>query len=173
MINERVTLLPEQVQKYSEELEKLRQQLSFLTIQHKESKPLERFSGSYTADFSSDYSDTSLLMELSRISKRINEIEVLLASYDLVTDVNSDVIKVGTTFSFRLNNSKEMTLTLVEKFGDPVSGLISLDSPIGASVYGKTIGDNFTYKLFNGREASGTITNIFENTVEQAKEFKK
>lgn len=176
MNNKRVMLLPEQVEEHKKELEELRQRLISLTSQQSEigSRNAGVFSGSYTnPDSIGDSIDSSLLMELSRISKRISEIEGILSSFAMVTQVNNDVIEIGTTFSFRINDSNEMTLTLVEKFGDPSVGLISLDSPIGAAVYGKTIGECFTYKLFNGKDSYGVITNIVEKVLEPAQELKK
>ncbi|MEI3529998.1 MAG: GreA/GreB family elongation factor [Bacilli bacterium] len=176
MINKPVMLLPKQVEEHKKELEELRQRLTSLTSQQSEigSRNAGVFSGTYTnPDSISDSIDSSLLMELSRISKRISEIEGILSSFAMVTQVNNDVIGIGTTFSFRINNSNEMTLTLVEKFGDPNMGLISLESPIGAAVYGKTVGESFTYKLFNGKDSFGVITNIVEKVVEPVQELKK
>lgn len=174
MNNKKVMLLPEQVEEHKQELNDLKQKLVSLTTQKREMLPSSIFSGSsMNPDYSSDSIDSSLLMELSRINNRIHELENILSSYDIVTEINNDTITVGTTFSFKINDLKEMTLTLVEKFGDHNNGLISLDSPIGSAVYGKTIGDSFTYKLFNGNESSGVITNIIEKNIEQPKELKK
>lgn len=174
MNNKRVMLLPEQVEEHKQELNDLKQKLVSLTKQQGEMLPTGDLSGSYrSTNYEGDSIDSSLLMELSRISKRIYEIEGILASSDTITEVNSETIGIGTTFSFKINDLSEMTLTLVEKFGDPSVGLISLDSPIGSAVYGKTTGDSFTYKLFNGNESSGVITNIIEKDIEQVKELKK
>lgn len=172
MINKKVTLLPKQIKEYQEELEFLRQKFNDLKGESKEINLHKLFNGDYRAS-SNDSIDSSLLMELSRISNRIHEIKEILELSDVVTEINDSVINIGTTFSFKTDIFDNMTLTLVEKFGDPSNGLISLDSPIGAAVYGKTVGDNFTYKLFNGKQCSGTIINILQNVEEKPKELQK
>lgn len=172
MINKKVTLLPKQVQAYQEELETLRQRFNTLKEENQQINLHKIFNGNYKAS-SNDSIDSSLLMELSRIGNRIREIETILEIANVVTDIKDDVIGIGTTFSFKTNSIDDMTLTLVEKFGDPLKGLISLDSPIGAAVYGKTVGDDFTYKLVNGKNCSGVITNILQNVDEKPKELKK
>ena len=51
-------------------------------------------------------------------------------------------------------------MTLVEVNGNPMEGLISVDSPLGQAVYKKTVGEDFTYLTPNGKSVNGSITRI-------------
>lgn len=162
-MGKKITLLPQQYEAYQEELAELNNQMERLTKEKKNISFYKLCNGE-CGTFSNDSVDSSLLIELSLKANRIKEIKAILANAE-VLDVNAnkgDVITIGTTFSFKTDRIQNMMLTLVEVDGNPAQGLIAVDSPIGAAVLDKTVGDEFSYRLPNGNSVNGSIIAIHD-----------
>lgn len=160
-MSKKVTLLPQQVEAYEKELAELNKQMEGLTTEKKSISFYKACNGE-CGTFSNDSLDSSLLIELSIKANRIKEIKTILANAEIL-DVNAnkgDTIAIGTTFSFKTDRIQNMMLTLVEVNGNPAEGLIAIDSPIGAAVLDKTVGDEFSYTLPNGNIVNGSIIAI-------------
>ena len=169
-MTKKIMLLPQQYEAYQVELTELTERLQELTAEKKSISFYKACNGE-CGTFSNDSLDSSLLIELSLKADRIKEIKNILANAEIL-DVNtrsSDKIEIGTTFSFDTDRFKNKTLTLVEVNGSPADGLISVDSPIGAAVLDKTVGDAFSYSVPNGNIINGLITAIHNLEKEEPK----
>lgn len=171
-MSKKVTLLPEQLETYKQELEKLYKQIHDL----KDDKKSIKFIGTCGNDDSmASFTDSSLLMELSRIATRINELEELLGTSKILNNeyTMTDVITIGTTFTIDTDLAKDITFTLVEVGGNPIKGLVSIESPIGAAVVNKAEGESFSYVMPNKKTVNGVIKSILnkENSIDNEKKL--
>ncbi len=96
------------------------------------------------------------------VEDRINQIESVLANAEIVKMHHASTAEVGTTISLiKKGSSKEETYMLVgSEEIDFNQNKISLKSPIGVAISGKTKGDEIKVKLPNGTEEIYTIKNI-------------
>ncbi|MDX1904702.1 MAG: transcription elongation factor GreA [Thermonemataceae bacterium] len=90
--------------------------------------------------------DAQGLLEL-----KISKLEELLSNARLIDETNIDVSKVAILSKVKIKNIKakaEMTYTLVtQEEADLKAGKISIDSPIGKGLLGKSVGDRCTIKV--------------------------
>lgn len=87
----------------------------------------------------------------ARESQSLNETEILklkafLENYILVEDENGlsdDIITMNSDIKIKYDGDDEVEeITIVSKVeSDPIGGLLSVESPIGEALMGKTIGD--------------------------------
>lgn len=107
--------------------------------------------------------------EVGNINKRINEIDFLLSSdllsSEIETNINNNIINIGSEFEVELNFDGEVdtvTATLIsKKVGTESSGeFISCESPLGKAIYKKCLNDVFSYELSNGFKVIGRVTSI-------------
>ena len=162
-MGKKVTLLPQQIEAYEQELAELNEQMKGLTTEKRGISFYKACNGE-CGTFSNDSLDSSLLMELSFKANRIREIKTILANAEIldVTANKGDKITIGTTFSFKTDRIQSMMLTLVEVNGNPSEGLVSVDSPFGAAVLNKTVGDDFSYCAPKGNIINGSIIAIHD-----------
>lgn len=160
-MGKKISLLPQQYEAYQEELAELNKQMEGLTTEKKSISFYKACNGE-CGTFSNDSLDSSLLIELSIKANRIKEIKTILANCEIldVTVNKGDTIAIGTTFSFKTDRIQNMMLTLVEVNGNPAEGLLSVDSPLGAAVLDKTVGEGFSYSAPNGNVINGEIIAI-------------
>ncbi|MDR9387767.1 MAG: transcription elongation factor GreA [Balneolaceae bacterium] len=85
------------------------------------------------------------------LEKRIAELENTLATSSIIDEKNIDTSKAYLLSNVEIKNhnvGKTMTYTLVSKDeADFSSGKISVDSPIGAAILGKEVGDVLEVKV--------------------------
>lgn len=85
------------------------------------------------------------------LEKRIAELENTLATSSIIDEKNIDTSKAYLLSTVEIKNhnvGKTMTYTLVSKDeADFSSGKISVDSPIGAAILGKEVGDILEVKV--------------------------
>lgn len=147
-------LLPEQVTKLKESLERL-----IVTYNNlKESKKNDVKNSNYTIDGFTDLPDHELAYEINDVANRIRDLERLLETCIVIEEVASDTIQIGSEFTATTNffgEDETETYVLAENC-EKVDGknIISLASPFGDSVLGKKENENFSYKVkenvFNG-----------------------
>ncbi|HAC56657.1 TPA: transcription elongation factor GreA [Candidatus Saccharibacteria bacterium] len=78
--------------------------------------------------------------EQAMLESRIAELEDILKNADIIKPTKSSTIKVGSTV--HLENGKKVTYKVVGPVeADPLEGKISNESPIGAALMGKKVGD--------------------------------
>lgn len=81
--------------------------------------------------------------ELGQIDSRIKELRYLLRVGKVVESQDRSKVTFGNTVTLQ-NGQSQLSFTLVEKLeANPAEGKISTDSPIGAALIGKKIGDLF------------------------------
>lgn len=86
---------------------------------------------------------------------RIDELEYLISIAQIVESQSKTVIGVGSTAEIeRLDNKLKQTVTLVGKQvsqeADPLSGKISVDSPLGKALNGQSVGAEVKVELPRG-----------------------
>lgn len=169
-MSKKVTLLPQQVEAYEKELAEIEEQMNMLT-KEKTNMSFYKVVNGECGTFSNDSLDSSLLMELSVKANRRKEIKTILANAEVldIAENESDVIAIGTTFSFKTDRIQNMTFTLVEVNGNPADGYIAVDSPIGAAVLDKKVGDDFSYVVPSGNVVNGSIIAIHNLEKDAAK----
>lgn len=88
--------------------------------------------------------------EQAQVESRIAEIEDILKNADIIKVGKSNgTIRVGSTVE--LKNSKTVTYRIVGPVeADPLEGKISNESPIGAALMGKKVGDSVTIETPKG-----------------------
>lgn len=160
-MSKQITLLPEQLMEYKNELKDLKKRHENLTNEKKNLSFTNACSGSNN-NTTSESLDSNLLLELSKISAEISKLEKLLNNCVVlnVEEADLDFINIGTTFSCDTDVRKDLTMTLVEVDGNPMQGLISVDSPLGQAVFMKRVGEEFSYETPNGKSVNGSITKI-------------
>lgn len=96
------------------------------------------------------------------VEDRINQIESVLANAEIIKMHHASTAEVGTTISLlKKGSTKPETYMLVgSEEIDFNTNKISLKSPIGISISGKSKGDEIKVKLPNGSEVFYTIKNI-------------
>jgi transcription elongation factor GreA len=81
--------------------------------------------------------------EQAMLESRIAELEDILKNADIIKPTKSSTIRVGSTV--HLENGKKVTYQVVGPVeADPLEGKISNESPIGAALMGKKVGDKVT-----------------------------
>lgn len=81
--------------------------------------------------------------EQGMLETRISELEDILQNADIIKPSKSSTIGVGSTV--HLENGKKVTYQVVGPVeADPLAGKISNESPIGAALMGKKVGDQVT-----------------------------
>lgn len=90
--------------------------------------------------------------EQARIEGRIRELTELLnraGTLELVTDAHS--VRIGSTVEVKSSSGTERTFTIVSTHeADPKRGYISTESPVGAALVGRKVGDNVDVTTPNG-----------------------
>lgn len=144
-----------QVSYYTAEgLKKLKDELNYL-------KDVERPKASQAIAEARDKGDLSENAEYDAakeaqglLEMKIAKMEALLASARVIDESQLDVSKVLVLSTVRLKNlnlGKEMTYTLVaESEADLKSGKISVSSPIGKGLLGKSVGEVAEIQVPNG-----------------------
>jgi transcription elongation factor GreA len=88
--------------------------------------------------------------EQSLLETRIAELEDILKNADIIKRSKSTTIRVGSTVA--LENGKKVTYQVVGPVeADPLEGKISNESPIGAALMGKKVGDKVTITTPKGQ----------------------
>lgn len=88
--------------------------------------------------------------EQSLLETRIAELEDILKNADIIKPGKSSTVRVGSTVS--LENGKKVTYQVVGPVeADPLEGKISNESPIGAALMGKKVGDKVTITTPKGQ----------------------
>ncbi len=88
--------------------------------------------------------------EQASLETRIAELEDILKNADIIKPTKSSTIKVGSTV--HLANDKKVVYQVVGPVeADPLEGKISNESPIGAALIGKKVGDKVTITTPKGQ----------------------
>lgn len=157
-----ILLTPEGLQKLEGELNHLK------TVRRKE--VAERIKAA--RDFgdlseNSEYDDAK--NEQAFIEKRIAQIEQMLRNARIVTDddVEPDLIHIGSVVRVRdLEDGDEYTYYVVgSNEGDPSSGKISYESPVGKALLGRRAGEQVEVKTPGGHKRVLEILEVSKRSV--------
>jgi transcription elongation factor GreA len=111
-----------------------------------------------------DISDNSeyeeLKEELIIADRRIQELEYLLATAELIEPKNDGKVELGSIVTLVDSDGEEATWTLVDPAeADTRTGSISTDSPVGHALMGKKKGESAAV-VTPGGEIVYTVTNV-------------
>jgi len=90
--------------------------------------------------------------EQAQVESRIAELEEILKNADIIKPTkNNGIVQVGSTVDLSVAG-KNATYTVVGPVeADPLEGKISNESPIGAALMGKKVGDKITIETPKGK----------------------
>ena len=111
-----------------------------------------------------DISDNSeyeeLKEELIMADRRIQELEYLLATAEVIEPRKDGTVSLGSVVTIVDSDGEEATWTLVDPAeADSRTGSISTDSPVGSALMGKANGDSARVETPGG-EIVYTVTNV-------------
>lgn len=97
--------------------------------------------------------------EQAQLESRVSELEEILQNADIIKPARSNgIVQVGSVVE--LKNGAAVTYQIVGPVeADPLEGKISNESPIGAALMGKKVGDNVTIETPKGT-VSYTVVSI-------------
>ena len=108
--------------------------------------------------------DRELIDDIATLNVRISKIYALLSNAIVKKYIDGNQIGIGTEFDMLLTNprgrTKEETRILIAQKVtlEDMSKYLTLETEIGKAVYGRQAGEDFSYKLPNGKTMFGTIT---------------
>ena len=100
--------------------------------------------------------------EQAMIEDRIQKLEDMLKSAEIVSMHHTEAIGIGSTVMVEKNGGGDKIKYKVvgSEEADLSQGRLSIRSPLGEAMVGKTRGDSFTLKTPNGRETKYKIVEI-------------
>ena len=153
-------LIPEQLTKIEEKIVELNK-----SLQTYESYITERNSESIQDQLGYRVGDTITEFGLQSERKQLDDLKKIIEKAEIVDTLSTDSIGIGTYFKVSFFDDEPDEFTLVEDLvGLNSSNFISSNSPFGKSIYGKKVGEKFSYTVKtstnNSQEISGRITSI-------------
>ena len=89
--------------------------------------------------------------EQGLIETRVTEIEDILLNAEIIKSGNKSKVALGNQVELK-NGKKQFTYTIVGPVeADPLEGRISNESPIGAAIFGKKVGDKAVVSTVKGK----------------------
>ncbi len=128
-----------------EGLEKLKKELEYLKFTEMPEITKRIAEAREKGDLSENAEYHAAKEEQVRVNNKINELQMTLANARILDDKNLDTSKVLIFSTVKVKNldlDKEKTYTLVSaKEADFKQGKISVESPVGKGLLGKSVGD--------------------------------
>ena len=112
-----------------------------------------------------DFSENSELDDASeehaRNESRINELEQIIATAEIVTAGDATTVSLGTTVEVEDERGQHMVFHMVgSSESNSIEHKISSDSPVGSALSGHEVGDCVSYTIPSGKVRKLTITSI-------------
>ena len=145
MVDQKQYLTKEKFDELTKELEQLK------TVQRKEvAENLEYAKALGDLSENAEYHEAR--EKQAEIEDRIQKIELILQTAEIMTLHHTEKVSVGSTVSIeKEGESKKKTYKIVgSEEADVASGRISLQSPMGEAMLGKKKGDSFSFKTPKG-----------------------
>lgn len=107
-----------------------------------------------------------IIQRIADISKKMQEINLLLETSEIVGNPNTDQVQIGSKFTVGIYFGEEdidiIESTLIEKkvSAEKTPDFITAESDLGVAISGKKMGEMFYYPLKNGNMAQGTVMDI-------------
>ena len=148
----------------ADEIKKMEEELEYLKAE-KRPEVAERIKVARSfGDLSENAEYDEARKEQSFMEGRILELESLLRVAQVIReeDIRDDMITVGSLVRVRnVTKDVEKEYALVGTSGtDPLTGKISNESPIGAALFGKKVGDTVTVNMPNNKSNVLTVLSI-------------
>jgi len=96
---------------------------------------------------------------LRGINQRILDITDLLKRAEIISPSHSGLVQIGNFVTLELNGREKIYQILGSEETNPTAGIISHNSPLGAALIGRTVGDTFEINLA-GKIITYKITKI-------------
>lgn len=111
-------------------------------------------------DLSENFDYKAALEDRDLVESRIIEIEKLIANVEIINDKDksakkSTVVDYGSVVRIQVEDGKEYKVTIVwsgEVSADKNNIHISLDSPLGSAIRGKSAGETWSMRMASGRQ---------------------
>lgn len=146
MSNKKVYLTENGLQEIKDELEYLKLEKRPEVIQSlKEARAL--------GDLSENAEYDAARNEQAIVEARIKELEVMLEKAEIITDINTNVVSIGTKVKIEYvdDNEIEEYSIVGSKEADPFANKISNESPIAKAIMGLKVGDIVSVESPNGK----------------------
>ncbi len=100
--------------------------------------------------------------EQGRIESRILEIENILKNVKIIVKDSSDKVSAGkhVTINFLASNKTNVYEVVGTIEADPFNGKISVDSPLGKAIFGRSLGETVTVVTETGNEFKVKIAKV-------------
>jgi transcription elongation factor GreA len=99
--------------------------------------------------------------EQARIEARIKELESIIKNSIIIDDNKGSTTNLGKRITLEFDDGSTDDFILVGSLeADPLSGKISNESPLGAAILHRKVGDKVIVKLDNGEEFAVIIKKI-------------
>lgn len=152
--------LPEQIENLKKQLETEKMKYKGIVELKKES-----FAEKKLGEESRVQEDSVIIESFITNTNTLNEIRSKLLNCEIIEPNYNDEIGIGSTFEISLffeDEEDKSVFTLVEtRLPKDPANFISIDSPLGKSVFGKKQGDNFKYVVENAI-ISGRIDDVIK-----------
>jgi len=147
-----IVYMTQQVHYYSEEgLDNLKEELKVLKTQRVKETSEKIESAKALGDLKENAEYHSAKEEMGFIQGRIREIEEILKNVKIIDDsFGGDVVRVGSTVEVESKNGPRTYKIVGSAEADPISGLISNESPMGQSFLDRKVGDEVEVKTPGG-----------------------
>ena len=96
--------------------------------------------------------------KLRGINDRINELTEYLKHVVIITPKNTGTVQLGSTVTVEINGKQKTYTILGSTETDPSTGVISHQSPVGAALMGRRVGDTVEIQLAGKRVECKIIT---------------
>lgn len=146
MSNKKVYLTENGLQEIKDELEYLKLEKRPEVIQAlKEARAL--------GDLSENAEYDAARNEQAIVEARIKELEVMLEKAEIITDINTNVVSIGTKVKIEYvdDNEIEEYSIVGSKEADPFANKISNESPIAKAIMGLKVGNTVSVDSPNGK----------------------
>lgn len=114
--------------------------------------------GESAKNIAEDFSANS--QEIENLQKKMTTISGLLKRYPITPDDNHETAGLGSGLTIQIWGEKETrTIFLDSVIVGEVNFVVTLNSPLGRAVFGKKVGDKFSYPI-KGGIVEGTIVKL-------------
>jgi len=144
----------------AEELNNLKEKLNYLeTVKTKEISTLLRHAISF-GDLSENAAYTEAKERQAFLQGEISKLREIISSAKIIEKKKSNKVQVGSEVTILLDGEINKIKIVSSVQTDPLKGNVSLKSPLGRAILGKSAGETVKVKIAANREISCKIINI-------------
>ena len=144
----------------AEELNNLKEKLNYLeTVKTKEISTLLRHAISF-GDLSENAAYTEAKERQAFLQGEISKLREIISSAKIIEKKKSNRVQIGSEVTILLDGEINKIKIVSSVQTDPLKGNVSLKSPLGRAILGKSAGETVKVKIAANREISCKIINI-------------